>query len=154
FDQRHLLTTQVEYTTGVGVAGGGLLTGVKGALLKGWTFTSQLNAGSGLPLTPVLLTSVAGTGVTGTLRPALTGAPVDPAPGYYLSPAAYTAPASGQWGNAGRNSARGPRQFSLNASVGRTFLFGDRLNLDWRLDVTNLLNQVTYASVNTVVGSP
>jgi hypothetical protein len=154
YDQRHLLAAQVEYTTGVGVAGGGLLTGMKGTLFKGWTVTSQLNAGSGLPLTPVLLTSVAGTGVTGTLRPALTGVSADPPPGYYLNPTAYAVPAPGQWGNAGRNSARGPQQFSLNGSVGRTFLFGDRLNLDWRLDVTNLLNRVTYASVNTIVGSP
>ena len=37
-------------------------------LLRDWTFTSQLTAGSGLPLTPVYLTSLAGTGVTGTIR--------------------------------------------------------------------------------------
>ena len=53
FDQRHLFTAQVQYTTGVGVAGGGLLDGVKGTLFKGWTVTAQLNTGSGLPLTPV-----------------------------------------------------------------------------------------------------
>jgi hypothetical protein len=154
-DQRHLLAAQVEYTTGIGVGGGGLLTGLRGALVKGWIVTSQLTVGSGFPLTPVYLTSVAGTGVTGTLRPALTGAPVDEQPsGYYLNPAAYSAPAAGDWGNAGRNSVRGPKQFSWNGSIGRIFALGDRLNLDWRLDITNLLNQVTYASVNAVVGSP
>ena len=26
--------------------------------------------------------------------------------------------------------------------------------MDWRLDATNVLNRVTYASVNTIVGSP
>jgi hypothetical protein len=31
---------------------------------------------------------------------------------------------------------------------------GDRLNLDWRVDATNVLNQVTFASVNTLVTSP
>ena len=36
----------------------------------------------------------------------------------------------------------------------RTFLLGDRLNVDWRVDATNVLNRVTYASVNTGVGSP
>ena len=68
FDQRHLVTAQFQYTTGVGVAGGTLLDGLKGALFKDWTITSQLTTGSGLPLTPVYLTSVAGTGVTGTIR--------------------------------------------------------------------------------------
>ena len=36
----------------------------------------------------------------------------------------------------------------------RTFPWGERLNLDWRIDATNVLNRVTYAGVNTVVGSP
>ena len=52
FDQRHLVTAQFQYTTGVGVAGGALLDGFTGALFKGWTLTSQLTTGSGLPLTP------------------------------------------------------------------------------------------------------
>jgi hypothetical protein len=74
--------------------------------------------------------------------------------GSYANPAAYTAPATGEWGNAGRNSIRGPAQFSLNMGVGRTFPLGERLNLDWRIDLVNAFNRVTYASANTVVGSP
>jgi hypothetical protein len=34
FDQRHQVTTQFQYTTGVGVAGGALMTGIKGALSR------------------------------------------------------------------------------------------------------------------------
>jgi hypothetical protein len=154
FDQRHLVTAQLEYTTGVGVSGGALLSGLKGALVKGWTLTSQLSVGSGLPLTPVYLTPVRGTGVTGTIRADLTGAELTPAAGYYLNPSAYAPPATGQWGDAGRNSVTGPSQFSLNAGVSRTFPWGDRMNLDWRIDATNVLNRVTYASVNTLIGSP
>ena len=33
-------------------------------------------------------------------------------------------------------------------------MWGDRLNLDWRLNATNVLNRVTYAAVNATVGSP
>jgi hypothetical protein len=153
FDQRHLVSARVEYTTGVGIGGGGLLSGTKGSLLKGWTITGQLTAGSGLPLTPVYLTSVTGTGFTGTIRPDVIG-PTTPAAGYYANPSAYAPPAPGHWGNAGRNSITGPAQFSVNAGLGRTFTWGARLNLDWRVDATNVLNRVTYASVNTIVGSP
>jgi hypothetical protein len=154
FDQRHLVTAQFQYTTGVGVAGGALLTGVKGALFKGWTITSQLNAGSGLPLTPIVLTSVPGTAVTGTIRADLTDAPADAVPaGLYANPAAYTVPGTGRWGSAGRNSITGPAQFGLNAGLTRTFPWGNRLNLDWRIDATNILNRVTYSGVNTIVGS-
>ncbi len=41
---------------------------------------------------------------------------------------------------AGRNSARGPAQFGLNAGITRTFPWGSRLNMDWRIDATNVLN--------------
>jgi hypothetical protein len=60
----------------------------------------------------------------------------------------------GQWGDAGRNSVSGPSQFGFNAAVSRTFRWGNRLNLDWRIDATNVMNVVTYAGVNTLVGSP
>jgi hypothetical protein len=155
FDQRHLVTAQVDYTTGVGVRGGGLLTGKKGALLKGWTISSQLTAGSGFPLSPIYMTSVPGTGVIGTIRADLTGAPVDAAPsGYYLNPAAYAVPSSGHWGTAGRNSVRGPAQFGLNAALTRSFPWGNRVNMDWRVDALNVLNSVTYSSINALVGTP
>src|SRR5262249_14648402 len=73
FDQRHLLTVQFQYSTGVGIGGGTLMEGLKGTLFKGWTVTSQLTTGSGLPVTPVYLASVPGTGITGSLRPDLIG---------------------------------------------------------------------------------
>jgi trimeric autotransporter adhesin len=155
FDQRHLVTAQLQYTTGAGVRGRGMLDGVRGKLFNGWTVTSQLTAGSGLPLTPVYLTSVAGTGVTGTIRPDVVPAPAGSLPeGFYVNPSAYAPPAPGRWGNAKRNSITGPRQFSFDAGVGRSFLRGDRLTFDWRINANNLLNRVTYANVNTIVGSP
>ena len=154
FDQRHLLTVQFQYSTGVGIGGGTLIDGLKGALFKGWTITSRLTTGSGLPLTPVYLTSVAGTGVTGTLRPDVAG-DVDAAPdGAYLNPSAFAAPVPGRWGSAGRNSIGGPAQFSLNSGVARTFTLGDRLSLDWRIDAANIINRVTYSGVNTIFDSP
>jgi hypothetical protein len=154
FDQRHLMTVQFQYTTGVGVTGGALVDGWQGSLLKGWTITSQLTTGSGLPLTPYYLATTPGTGFTGAIRASLSGAPTDAPDGYYLNPSAYTTPASGQWGNAGRNSGTGPMQFGLNAGITRTFPWSSRLNMDFRIDATNVLNHVTYSSVNTLVSSP
>lgn len=154
FDQRHLLSMQVQYTSGMGVAGGALMNGWRGLLLNGWTLTSQLTWGSGFPLTPIVLAPVAGTGITGTIRAALTGVDLTPPSGYFLNPAAYTVPAAGQWGDAGRNSMSGPSQFTVNAGVGRSFIWRERLTFDWRLDATNVLNTVVYTRVDTVVGSP
>jgi hypothetical protein len=152
FDQRNLLNLQAQYTSGVGLGGGSLFGGRRGKVLKRWTFVSQVTAGSGLPETPIYLAAVPGTGVTGSIRPNVTGAPLYTAPvGRHLNPAAYAAPVSGQWGNAGRNSITGPNQFSFNVSVGRTFRLKDRYNLDLRVDSTNLLNHVVFTKWNTTV---
>jgi hypothetical protein len=153
FDQRHLVNAGFQYTTGVGVAGGTLLDGWRGTLFKNWTVTSAITTGSGLPATPIYNTSVPGTGVTGVVRGQLTGAPLEAA-GYYVNPAAFAIPAPGTWGNAGRNSIRGPAQFTMDAGVTRTFLMGDRLQLDWRIDGTNILNRVTFSGINSFVGTP
>ncbi len=145
FDQRHQVTLMGQYTSSM--AG-------RVWWLREWMLTSQITAGSGLPLTPIYLTAVRGTGVTGSIRPDYTGADVNAAPnGLHLNPAAFAAPALGQWGNAGRNSLSGPGQFSLGMSAGRTFRVGDKLNLDVRADAQNALNHVTYPSWNATVTS-
>jgi len=153
-DQRHLLSVQAQYTTGMGIGGGTLVGGWKGALFKEWTVASQITAGSGFPLTPVYPAAVRNTAVSGPVRPDYTGASVYAAPaGLFLNPAAYTNPASGQWGNAGRDSITGPAQFLFNASLARTFRMGDRLNTDLQINAVNALNHVTFPSWNTTVGS-
>lgn len=152
FDQRHQLNFQAQYTTGMGVSGGALMTGWKGRFFKEWTVTTQITAGSGFPLTPVYLAPVTGTGMTGSIRPDVTGASIyDAPPGYSLNTAAYKAPAPGRWGNAGRNSVKGPDQFVMNASVGRSFRMRDRVMLDFRVDSTNVINNATFPSWNTTV---
>lgn len=154
FDQRHLLSVQAQYTTGMGLGGGALLGGWRGRLFKEWTFSSQITAGTGLPLTPIYFAAVRGTGVTGSIRPDYTGAPLYDAPnGLSLNPAAYAPPAPGRWGNAGRNSITGPSQFTMNASLSRTFRVSDRLSLDLRVDAVNALNHPVFPSWNTFVTS-
>lgn len=154
FDQRHLLSFQGQYSTGAGIGGGALLSGWKGALFKEWTFVTNITAGTGLPLNPVYFAAVGRTGCSSCLRPDYTGASIYDAPaGLNLNPAALAAPAPGHFGDAGRNSITGPGQFSLNASLGRTFPWGDRKNVDLRFDANNALNHVTFPSWNTVLGN-
>ncbi len=153
FHQQHQVTAQMQYTSGMGMRGGTLIDGWKGALLKDWGLQWEVKAGSGIPQTPIYYASLKGIGVIGNLRPDYTGAPIQSAPpGLFLNPAAFSIPASGQWGNAGRNSIRGPAQFQLNASLGRTFRV-DGNSLDIRVDATNILNHVTYKNWNTVINA-
>jgi hypothetical protein len=43
--------------------------------------------------------------------------------------------------------------FAFNAGITRTFPWGSRMNLDYRIDATNVLNTVTYTGVNTLIGN-
>jgi trimeric autotransporter adhesin len=154
FDQRHLLNLQLQYTTGMGLHGGTLLNGWRGTLFKEWTFLSTVAAGTGLPNTPVYLAAVPGTGVTNSIRPDTTGQSLYAAPAsLYLNPAAYATPAPGLWGTAGRDSITGPSQFSLNASMARTFRLEKKFNLDLHIDSINLLNHAAFTAWNTTVNS-
>ena len=154
FDQRHLLNLQAQYTSGEGLGGGDLMSGWRGRLLKEWTLLTQVTVGTGLPETPVYLAAVPGTGVTGTIRPDTTGASVYAAPaGLHLNAAAFTAPAAGQWGTAGRNSITGPGTFTLNSSLARTFRPSTHYFLDARIDATNLFNHGVFTSWNTITNN-
>ena len=152
FDQRHLLTTSFQYSTGMGLGGGTLLSGWRGRVYKEWTVGGTIVAGSGLPETPVYLAAANGSGVTGNLRPNRTSEPLySAASGHFLNAAAYTAPQAGQWGNAGRDSITGPGSLTFNASLSRTFRIIKSYNLDIRVDATNLLNHAVFTSYNTTI---
>lgn len=154
FDQRHLVSINMQYSPGVGLHGGTLLEGWRGHLLKDWTITNQLTAGTGLPETPVYLAAVPGTGVTGTIRPNRTGQAIyRNSGGYFLNSTAYAAPTTGTWGDAGRNSITGPGQLMLNTSLARTIRLRDPMNLDLRVDSNNILNHVNFTTWNTTINS-
>ena len=149
-DQRHVLVASAQYTTGMGLGGKTLMSGWKGAIYKEWTIQTSINAASGSPLTPIYAGAIAsGTGVTGTVRPNVIGSPAaNLQPGYFLNPAAYAAPV-GVWGNARRDSIPGPNQFSMSATMNRTFRLHDRYTLDAQLNANNVLNHVVINGYNT-----
>jgi hypothetical protein len=42
----------------------------------------------------------------------------------------------------------------MDLSLARVFRAGPRLNLEWRLAATNVLNRVTFGAIDAIVGSP
>lgn len=153
FDQRHLLNATVQYTTGMGMHGGALLSGWRGRLYKEWTIQTQITAGSGLPETPIVSAATIA-GYNAVLRPDVTGAAINvAADGRFRNPAAFVAPSSGQWGNARRNSIIGPSQFTLDAAMLRTFRLPEKMTLDLQVAAQNALNHVTYTTWVTNINS-
>lgn len=147
FDVPHNLVVNAIYE----LPWGKDLTGVKGALAKGWQFSVIGTASSGLPFHPIIGFDRAGDGQSDTdmQRPswapgrnaenAITG-DVDG----WFDPEAFVLPAAGTFGNVARNSLRGPNlrvvDFSTfkNQQIGRTVL-------QLRLEIFNLLNRANFA---------
>ncbi len=155
FDSRHSLSLNTQYSTGMGTSGGTLLKGWKGAMFKDWTVSSGLNLRSGTPFTATVggnRSQIGGTAVSNTVRANATGAPVS-AEGMLFNTAAFAAPLSGAWGNAGRDTIPGPLLFSLDGQLGRIFRFGERRSADLQFQSSNLLNHVTINQWGTVLSS-
>jgi hypothetical protein len=154
FDQRHLVNFQWQYSTGMGLGGKTLLSGWRGRAYKEWTFVNTVTWGTGFPLTPLINELVPGTGFSGTLRPDLVSAAslyTTNSATQFLNIGAFALPPNGQFGNAGRDSITGPQQFSLNASLARSFHLKDRYSLSVEFDANNFLNHVTYSSYVTSI---
>ena len=136
----------------MGIGGGTLLSGWRGKLIKDWTFVDNINLGTGLPLTPSYPEFVSSQ--LGTVRASYTGASLYGGPdGHFLNPLAVGPPASGQWGNAGVGSITGPSQFSMNASMQRSFKLSDRFNLSLQINANNPLNHVVFGTWTTLITS-
>ena len=159
FDHRHNFTFSTMAVSPFGPRGQLMKRGdgVVAKLLSDWSATASLTLQTGAPLTATVLGTSAdpsGTGAVGSGRADATGSPIGAGPEPF-NLLAFTVPAIGQYGNAGRNTIRGPGTLSLNSTFGRTIQFGDsaRRSLDMRLSANNILNHVNITSWGTVVNS-
>jgi hypothetical protein len=147
-DQRHQLRVQYQFQSPVK----NTTSGFRATLLRGWTLGGNLNATSGTPFTATINGDSSGTGYTGSARAEATGLPVTSGSGFFNS-AAFIVPATGTFGNAGRDTIPGIPRFTLNASFFRSFRIDDRRRIEFRIDSTNPINHVAITQINTTVGS-
>ncbi len=159
FDHRHVFTFTTLAVSPFGPRGQYMKRGETfGAkVLSDWSATANLTLQTGAPLTATVLGTSAdksGTGAVGATRADATGLPISAGSGPF-NLLAFTAPAAGDYGSAGRGTIPGPGSIGLNATFGRTIQFGDsaRRSLDIRLSANNILNHVNITSWGTVVNS-
>jgi hypothetical protein len=132
------------------------VNGWRATLLKNWSLSGGITAETGLPLTARILGNtarLAQTGGAGSGRADATGESILSSTGFF-NLAAFAVPPPGEFGDAGRNTIRGPGMVALNAAFGRSFQFGDtRRRLELRFEANNVLNQVNYTNIYTVVNA-
>ena len=141
----------LQYSSGVGVSGGGLVNGWKGVLFRDWTVMPGVNLASGAPITITAIGYTLGGTASASERASYIGGPAFL--NGVLNAAAFHAPAAGTYGNLGRNVFNGPMQFSTNLNANRTFRVGDRKNLTFSVQMQNPLNHPVVSSWYTALGS-
>jgi len=129
--------------------------GVAAKILDGWGLSGMYTFATGGYQTPVynLTVAEAATGANG-LRPnrdftqSISGPRTKD---QWFNKAAFTAPATGTFGSASRNSIELPGTVSVNATLSRIFQLGDTRSLMFQLQTNNALNIVQYSSIDTTL---
>ena len=95
--------------------------------------------------------------MNGTLRANYNGQPIgvsDPSSTLFFNKAAFSIPATGTFGNAGRNTIIGPGTTVMNLGLTKNISFSQTRGLSIQLLASNVFNTVQFASIDTVVNSP
>jgi hypothetical protein len=93
------------------------------------------------------------------LNPAFSGPIILGKPGEWFDPHAFLAPSNtaanaGFYGNVGRNTLAGPGLATWDFSVLKDTKLRERLNLQFRAEIFNLLNRANFNLPNAVVFTP
>ena len=81
-------------------------------------------------------------------------APVEPHTERWFNTSAFSFPAPGTFGNAGRNILERPGYQNVNASLVKNTALGERLSLQLRAEVFNLFNHPNFNLPDNFIGSP
>ena len=160
FDRRQLFTGNliVELPFGPGRRWldnkGGLAS-----VIGGWTATLAFTAQSGTPFSARVCGAVTdiAQGTNCSLRANVTGSPIaigDPSIADFFNPAAFSVPALGAFGDAGRNVIVGPAGHQLNGTLVRDIRLSGTRIMTLQINATNILNTVQWQTIDTDINSP
>jgi hypothetical protein len=72
----------------------------------------------------------------------------------WLNPAAFSMPATGTFGNCGRNTIYGPNFRNVDFSMLKETKLGETRNLEFRAEFFNIFNHPAFAQPDTTFGTP
>lgn len=162
YDVRNIAVIDSSYELPFGphkpVAGGSSF-GAK--LAGGWTADTIVTLQSGFPFTPELSYNPSNNGdsknpVRPFANPDFHGSAIIGKPSQWFNPAAFLAPppGSGFYGNLRRDSLTGPGLATWDLSMLKDTPLHERLSLQFRAELFNLLNRSNFNTPNLVVFTP
>ena len=159
YDVRHIGVINAVYTLplGKGQPFANSLEGWSNALVGGWSVNSIVTIQSGFPFTPQLSYNPSNNGDTRNpvrpfVNPAFTGPVILGKPSQWFNPNAFLAPpaGSGFYGNLGRDTLIGPGLATWDFSAFKTTTLRERLALQFRAEIFNLLNRANFNTPNLI----
>ena len=163
YDVRNIGVISAVYQLpfGRGQAVGASLAGWCGLLASGWSVNSIITLQSGFPFTPQLSYNPSNNGDTRNpvrpfVNPAFTGSAILGNPNQWFNPNAFLAPPanSGFYGNLGRDTLIGPGLATWDFSTLKTTTLRERLSLQFRAEIFNLLNRANFNTPNLITFTP
>ena len=150
---------ELPFGTGRPFASGS--SGWSDRLVSGWSVASVVTLQSGFPFTPQLSYNPSNNGDTRNpvrpfVNPAFHGPVVLGKPEEWFDPNAFIAPPStlGFYGNLGRDAFTGPGLATWDFSVLKSTPVRERLTLQFRAEIFNLLNRANFNTPNLIVFTP
>ena len=152
FDATHSAVLNATYALPFGHGSGNFAD----HLISDWALSGILTVQSGFPFTPQLGYNPSNDGdsrnpIRPNVNPSFAGPVILGGPNEYFNPAAFSAPVTGTYGDAGRDSLTGPGLTSLDFSVARKFAIKERLALQFRAEFFNILNHANFNEPNPVI---
>ena len=147
-------------------------SGLANGLAGGWSVNSIVTAQSGFPFTPQLSYNPSNNGDTRNpvrpfANPDFTGPVILGSPNQWFNPKAFLQPPppatptsnpanvnTGFYGNLGRDTLIGPGLATWDLSVLKNTAVGERMNLQFRAEIFNLLNRANFNTPNLIVFTP
>jgi hypothetical protein len=163
-DVRHNFTSNFVYELPFGRNKKYLANGPASHVFGGWEISGLVTARTGLPVN-ITMSRKSGDlpdGNNSSQRPNLVpGVSIYAANqtiNNWFNPAAFSLPAKGTWGNAGRNIAFGPGMYEIDTNLQKRFPITERLALNFRASAYNLFNHPVYknpsGSIGSLIGNP
>jgi hypothetical protein len=137
------------------------LQGFANGFVSGWSVNSIVTIQSGFPLTPQLSYNPSNNGDTRNpvrpfVNPAFSGPKIFGTPTQWFNPSAFLAPPanSGFYGNLGRDTLIGPGLGTWDFSAVKDTTIRERLTVQFRAEIFNLLNRANFNTPNLIVFTP
>jgi len=156
FDIRHSFSASATYNLPFGRGNGAGADSFLRKAISDWQVSTIITAQTGLPFSPQLGFNPTNDGDTRnpirpSLNPAFMGKVILGRPDRYFDPNAFIVPLNGTYGNAGRDTLRGPGVSEIDLSLAKKILLTERFRLQFRGEIFNLFNHANFNTPNPIV---